>query len=86
MIDIAGFVFTYYMTESLQSFLLGNVSDFIWYSKVTAYIVCFDVDHGRNSCYNLKVIILKCTQFSYVFLLQLQVSPAYMAIKTISAL
>ena len=47
MVDIADIVFS-------SIFFLDNVSDFIWYSKVTHYLVHFDVIHVRNSHIVLK--------------------------------
>ena len=77
MADIVNIVFPYYVTFSL--FLLDNVSDFIWYSKVPPYTICSDVIHTRMSPSSPEVIVLKYTQVlssSFKF----QVSPAYTTI------
>ena len=60
MIDRAGIIFTYHVTKPVQYFL-DNVSDFIWYSKVSLSIVHFDV---RNSHYSPVAIIPKYILFS----------------------
>ena len=65
MFDTGGNFFVYHVIKPLQ-FFLDNVSDFIWYSKVTFYIVHFEVVHVRNSYYSPQAITLKCTIFSYL--------------------
>ncbi len=70
MVDMSGVAFRYHMTKPFQS-VLDNVWYFIWYFKVTPYIVCVQVIYARNIYDNPDVILLKNPNFAIVIPLQI---------------